>query len=142
LLWSEAPPSGLPPLPVDPLLVRVGGMAQSCFLTKWEVGTKTGPPAAPVEVFALLGTRAEVLLSEMGVDLAPRDGSDGLGLSSPSSPPAANRLWSSATGKPGTRVATPAWHIPGPSDQHPLGLAPIMRTAGSRFTGCLPGPKA
>jgi len=76
LLWSEAPPSGLPPLPVDPLLVRVGGTAQGCFLTRWEVGSKTGPPAAPVEVFALLREeKGDMLFSlKCEVDLTPYGG--------------------------------------------------------------------
>lgn len=54
LLWSEAPSAALPVLAVDPLLVRVGGTVQGCYLTKWDVGAKSGPPAAPVEVFAVL----------------------------------------------------------------------------------------
>jgi VWFA-related protein len=76
LLWSEEPPSGLPPLPVDPLLVRIGGTAQGCFLTRWEIGAKTGPPAAPVEVFALLkDEKGEMLVSQKwDVDLTPHGG--------------------------------------------------------------------
>jgi VWFA-related protein len=71
LLWSEAPPSALPFLPVDPLLVRVGGAVEGCFLTKWQVGAKTGPPAAPLEVFAMLrDEKGDMLVSrKWDVDL-------------------------------------------------------------------------
>lgn len=77
LLWSEEPPSGFPPLPVDPLLVRIGETVQGCFLSKWEAGAKTGPPAAPVEVFALLrDEKGEMLVSQKwDVDLTSYDGS-------------------------------------------------------------------
>lgn len=76
LLWSETPPSSLPPLPVDPLLLRAEGTAQGCFLTRWEVGAKTGPPAAPVEVFALLRDEKGGMLFSLKceVDLTPYGG--------------------------------------------------------------------
>jgi hypothetical protein len=63
-------------LPIDPLLVNAGGKTQGCFLTKWEAGAKTGPPAAPVEVFALLrDERGETIISQKwDIDLKPYEG--------------------------------------------------------------------
>ncbi|NTV82262.1 MAG: VWA domain-containing protein, partial [Candidatus Aminicenantes bacterium] len=76
LLWSEAPASALPVLVVDPLLVRAGGTVQGCYLTKWEVGAKSGPPAAPVEVFAVLrDSKGNMPVSrKWDVDLKSYDG--------------------------------------------------------------------
>jgi len=73
MLWSDEPPSGLPLLPIDPLVVGAGGSAQACLLSKWEAGAKSGPPAAPVEVFALLRDESGgILLSQKwSVDLSP-----------------------------------------------------------------------
>jgi VWFA-related protein len=76
LLWSEQPPSGPQSLPIDPLLVRVGRSMQGCYLTKWDVGAKTGPPAAPVEIFALLrDEKGDMLVSrKWDVDLTSYGG--------------------------------------------------------------------
>ena len=76
LLWSEEPPSGLPALAVDPLLVSAGGKTLGCFLAKWDAGAKTGPPAAPVEVFAILrDEKGGILVSQKwDVDLTSCEG--------------------------------------------------------------------
>ena len=76
MLWSEAPPSGLLSLPVDPLVVGSGEKAQACLLSKWEAGSRTGPPASPVEVIVLIrDERGGILLSrKWTVDLTPYRG--------------------------------------------------------------------
>ena len=76
LLWSDQPSSGHIPLAIDPLVVGLENTSQGCFLARWEVGAKTGPPAAPVEVFVLLrdGTGAARVSRKWDVDLTPHDG--------------------------------------------------------------------
>jgi VWFA-related protein len=76
LLWSDQPLSGPALLPIDPLVVRFEGGIQGCFLTRWEAGAKTGPPAAPVEIFALVRDgRGQALVSKRwDVDLTSREG--------------------------------------------------------------------
>jgi len=76
LLWSEEPSYGLAPLAMDTLIVSGDQTTQGCFLTRWEVGAKTGPPAAPVEVFALLRdkTGAALVSRKWDVDLSSYDG--------------------------------------------------------------------
>jgi VWFA-related protein len=76
MLWSDAPPAGLPSLPVDPLIVSAGGRAHACLLSKWEAGSRTGPPAAPVEVIALIrdGSGGIVLSRKWTLDLTPYRG--------------------------------------------------------------------
>lgn len=76
LLWSDQPSSGHVPLAIDPLVVLWGNTSQGCPLARWEVGAKTGPPAAPVEVYTLLrdGTGAALVSRKWDVDLTPYDG--------------------------------------------------------------------
>ncbi len=76
LLWSDRPSSGYLPLAIDPLVVPWGDASQACLLSKWEVGAKTGPPAGPVEVYALLrdGTGATKVSRRWAVDLTAHDG--------------------------------------------------------------------
>ena len=76
LLWSDRPSSSFLPLAIDPLVVIADGKIEGCFLTRWEAGTKTGPPEAPVEVFALLRDgKGEILISsKWNVDLTSYKG--------------------------------------------------------------------
>jgi VWFA-related protein len=76
LLWSDEPTSSLAPLAMDTLVVSGDKTTQGCFLTRWDVGTKTGPPAAGVEVFALLrgASGAELVSRKWDVDLSSYDG--------------------------------------------------------------------
>jgi len=76
LLWSERPYSGNIPLMIDPLIVCGTSYGLGCLLCRWAVGSKTGPPAAAIEVSALLRDGAgNVLISrKWNVDLAPHDG--------------------------------------------------------------------
>ena len=54
LLWSDQPSSSAPPLAVEALVVGGAKAAAGCLLAKLDVGARTGPPAAPVQVFVLL----------------------------------------------------------------------------------------
>jgi len=76
LLWSDQPSSGHLPLTIDPLIVSNGDSSQGCFLSRWQVGAGTGPPAAPVEVFVLLrdGTGATLVSRKWDIDLTSHEG--------------------------------------------------------------------
>ncbi len=76
LLWSDQPFSSLAPLAIDPLIVIAEGKTQGCFLTRWETGAKMGPPAAPVEVFAVLrdGKGGTPVSRKWDVDLTSHEG--------------------------------------------------------------------
>lgn len=76
LLWSDEPSLGSAPLALDTLVVAAAKTMAGCFLTKWDVGTKTGPPAAPVQVFVLLRDPAGTALvsRKWDVDLSTYDG--------------------------------------------------------------------
>jgi len=54
LLWSDERSLSSAPLEMEALVVGSSKTTEGCFLTKWDVGAKTGPPAAPVQVFVLL----------------------------------------------------------------------------------------
>ncbi len=76
LLWSDEPALSSAPLALDTLVVAAAKTMEGCFLTKWDVGTKTGPPAVPVQVFALLRDPAGTALvsRKWDVDLSAYDG--------------------------------------------------------------------
>lgn len=74
LTWSEQPAGNM--VAVDPLVVEVGKTARAWFLSKWEVGGKTGVPAARVEIYALLRDDAgtPIVSRKWMADLAPYAG--------------------------------------------------------------------
>lgn len=76
LLWSDEPALSSAPLALDTLVVAAAKTMEGCFLTKWDVGTKTGPLAVPVQVFALLRDPAGAALvsRKWDVDLSAYDG--------------------------------------------------------------------
>jgi hypothetical protein len=76
LIWSDQPSSGLASLSIDPLVFIPGKTARACLISRLEVGAKTGPPAARVEVFALLrdGTGAALVSRKWEVDLSRYEG--------------------------------------------------------------------
>jgi hypothetical protein len=76
LIWSDQPSSGPASLSIDPLVFIRGKTARACLLSRLEVGAKTGPPAAQVEVFALLrdGTGAALVSRKWDVDLSRYEG--------------------------------------------------------------------
>jgi VWFA-related protein len=76
LTWSEQPAANPLALAVDPLVVEVGKTARACFLSRWDVGAKTGVPASRVEIFALLRDEAGIPLvsRKWEADLAPYAG--------------------------------------------------------------------
>jgi VWFA-related protein len=76
LLWSDQPSSAPVILSIEPLVVSGEKSTQGCLLTKWDVGAKTGPPAAPVEVLSLLrdGAGAILVSRKWDVDLRSYDG--------------------------------------------------------------------
>ena len=76
LIWSDQPSFGLASLSIDPLVFIRGKTARACLISRLEVGAKTGPPAARVEVFALLrdGTGAALVSRKWDVDLSRYEG--------------------------------------------------------------------
>jgi VWFA-related protein len=76
LLWSDEPSLSSAPLALEPLVISAAKTTEGCFLTKWDVGTKTGPPAAPVQIFALLRdpTSTALVSRKWDVDLTTYDG--------------------------------------------------------------------
>jgi VWFA-related protein len=76
LIWSDQPSFGPASLSIDPLVFIRGKTARACLLSRLEVGAKTGPPAARVEVFALLrdGTGAALVSRKWDVDLSRYEG--------------------------------------------------------------------
>ena len=76
LLWSDEPSLSSAPLALEPLVISAAKTTEGCFLTKWDVGTKTGPPAAPVQIFALLRdpTGTALVSRKWDVDLSTYDG--------------------------------------------------------------------
>jgi VWFA-related protein len=76
LIWSDQPSSGPTALSIEPLVVGGEKSIQGCLLTRWDVGARTGPPAAPVEVFGLLRDGAGTVLvsRKWDVDLKSYDG--------------------------------------------------------------------
>jgi len=54
LIWSDRPLATSVPIVIDPLVVGAGQDTYACLLSKLEVGSKLGIPAAPVEIVALL----------------------------------------------------------------------------------------
>jgi VWFA-related protein len=76
LLWSDQPSSVFTSLEIEPLIVNVKEKTEGCFLTRWDVGARTGPSPGPVEVIALLrGGAGETLASgKWGIDLKPYEG--------------------------------------------------------------------
>jgi VWFA-related protein len=76
LIWSDQPSFGPASFSIDPLVFIRGKTAQACLLSRLEVGAKSGPPAARVEVFALLrdGTGAALVSRKWDVDLSRYEG--------------------------------------------------------------------
>jgi VWFA-related protein len=76
LTWSDQPAGSPNLLPVDMLVVRTGPSLRACFLSRWEIGGKTGVPASKVEVYALLRDEAgaPIVSRKWNADLTPYEG--------------------------------------------------------------------